>query len=462
MKINADLWRNQQKAVEVAMSQRATLVPFTMGRGKSLVALKVAEQMNARRVLIVCPKSVIPVWEQYLYQYIEDKEYLIGPSPRVFEIMQSSVKVKVATVGNKAKHIDYLAEITDRPTFLVINYDIIYRPEIFDALIRYDPELIVADEAHRIKSHNSKASKAMHKLGKQARKLLALTGTPYHNAPTDVFGIVRFLDDTIFGRVWYKFRERYEVLVSLGRPGIYKTVGYKNLDELKQKVASISVADDMTDAIQLPDLQVVDFPVEAPPGVMNRYHKFKKDLLLEFEQGTLTADNVLVKSLRLQQLAGGTMDSMGYEDTFKVEALLDLVDGIGSEPFVVFHKFSREGILVGIELDRAGYTFGELSGTFNDLTFWQQGNCQGLIVQIQAGAEGIDLTRARYAFYYSPTYSLGQYEQSLGRLRRPGARVDLPVVVYHLSTRGTIDEQVYSALQSKKQIKNVLMESLHV
>jgi len=79
-------------------------------------------------------------------------------------------------------------------------------------------------------------------------------------------------------------------------------------------------------------------------------------------------------------------------------------------------------------------------------------------VQIQSGGVGIDCTRAAYAFYYSLGFSLGDYDQSLARLRRPGQT--RCVRYYHLVATGTVDEQVYAALRDRRTVIDAVMNKL--
>lgn len=83
-------------------------------------------------------------------------------------------------------------------------------------------------------------------------------------------------------------------------------------------------------------------------------------------------------------------------------------------------------------------------------------DCDILAVQIQAGGVGIDLTRASYSIYYSVGFSLGDYEQSLARVHRPGQTRN--VVYIHLVAEQTIDEKVYRALSEKKNVVEAVIE----
>jgi SNF2 family DNA or RNA helicase len=79
-------------------------------------------------------------------------------------------------------------------------------------------------------------------------------------------------------------------------------------------------------------------------------------------------------------------------------------------------------------------------------------------VQIQSGGVGVDLTRTRYCIYYGVGYSLGDYQQSLARVHRPGQT--RPVVYNHLVATGTVDEGVYAALDSKRDAVEAVIERM--
>ena len=98
----------------------------------------------------------------------------------------------------------------------------------------------------------------------------------------------------------------------------------------------------------------------------------------------------------------------------------------------------------------------ELSGRIKQNFEFQDGEGDILAVQIQAGGVGIDLTRTRYCIYYSLGFNLGEYQQSLARVHRPGQ--EHPVTYIHLLATGTVDQQVHNALQRRE---NVIEAVLH-
>ena len=132
----------------------------------------------------------------------------------------------------------------------VINYESTWREGIFEALLDYDADLIIADESQRIKTHNASQSKAMHELGDKARYKLILSGTPVQNEAVDIFSQYRFLDPTIFGMNFYAFRGRYCVMGGFNRKQI---VQYRDLDALIKKEHSIAYRVTKEEALDLPE-----------------------------------------------------------------------------------------------------------------------------------------------------------------------------------------------------------------
>jgi SNF2 family DNA or RNA helicase len=125
---------------------------------------------------------------------------------------------------------------------------------------------------------------------------------------------------------------------------------------------------------------------------------------------------------------------------------------------VVFCRFRCDLAEVEAVAKDLGRSYAELSGDRNDLAAWQRGEATILGVQLQSGGVGIDLTRAAYCVYYSMGYSLGDYEQSLARLRRPGQTRCCRY--YHLVCKGTVDEQVYAALRHRRGVVDSVLNGL--
>jgi len=92
----------------------------------------------------------------------------------------------------------------------------------------------------------------------------------------------------------------------------------------------------------------------------------------------------------------------------------------------------------------------EVSGKADDYQAWKGGQGQALVIQMDSGSEGVDLTRARIGVYYSVGYSLGTFDQSMARIRRPGQTKICSL--YHLMARETVDPMMYRAIRERRNL----------
>ena len=190
------------------------------------------------------------------------------------------------------------------------------------------------------------------------------------------------------------------------------------------------------------------------------YTRLEKEFYTAVGEGKVTIQNALVKILRLQQVTSGHIkddDEMTHDiHTGKIDALTALlIDIPADEPVVVFCRFLWDLDAIHKAAHAASRQSMELSGRRKELTAWTAKQSDVLAVQINAGAEGIDLTKAHYCVYFSFTHSLGQWEQAHARVHRPGQ--DRTVFHFYLTCQGTIDTKILSALQEKKDVVDAIL-----
>jgi SNF2 family DNA or RNA helicase len=239
-------------------------------------------------------------------------------------------------------------------------------------------------------------------------------------------------------------------------------VGYANLDELNRKFYSITFACGK-DVLDLPPEMHVTHTCQLGAEARKAYRSLERDLIAEVQAGEVTAANALVKLLRLQQITGGhirTDDGHDIQvDSSKMNLLRDVFEDIApEEPVVVFCRFHQDLEAVHRVSSETGRRSLELSGRKDELRAWQASEAPVLAVQIDSGGVGVDLTRARYAIYYSLGFSLGSYEQSLARIHRPGQT--RPVEYIHLLLEGTVDEKVMNALACRSDVVNSVLQQM--
>jgi SNF2 family DNA or RNA helicase len=255
----------------------------------------------------------------------------------------------------------------------------------------------------------------------------------------------------------------------MGGFGGYQIFGFKQQTEMARLMSSIMYQVSADEVLDLPDAVHTVFPVELSKSTREIYDQMEADFVCWVkEEVAVSAANALVKLLHLSQITGGFISDDEkkvqklWDDTFpeKASALEEILEDLPQdEPVVVFSKFKMDVEIIAQIVEKTKRTCSRLTGDINELQEWQDGKTNILIANIQSGKEGIDLTRSRYAIYYSVGFSLGDYEQSLARVRRPGQK-SKTVFYYHIVATKTVDEKVYKALEQKKDvIDHVLSEA---
>lgn len=443
-----DAWAHQRLAYHFSIENDAAELALDMGCGKSKVTCDLAWNRRFQRILILCPASVLGVWRREFAKHSENEF-------NVVILDQSNVKAKAAAAGAAVQRQKITR--TGEPLVIVVNYESAWREPLAALLAATNWDAITCDESHKIKSATGKASKFIgDKLRKRSGFRLNLTGTPMPHSPGDLFGQFRFLDPGVFGSSWTRFRQRFAVCANPHIP--QQITGWRNQEELAELASLLMLRVTREDAkLGLPDIVHQDVPVVLSPKAMKVYGQLEKESIAELEDGMLTADNALVRFLRLQQITSGyaPTDDGGAVvlDTSKRDALADLLDGLSQrEPVVVFCRFRHDIDAIAEVSASLKRRFGEVSGRRKDLTLTAEypEDVDVLAVQIASGGVGIDLTRACYAVFYSLGHSLGDFEQAVARLHRPGQT--RPVMVWHLVAENTVDRAVYAALQKKRDV----------
>lgn len=409
-----------------------------------------------RKVLVVAPTSVCSVWPEDFEKFADYKW---------------TTKIMFGTKQQRLKALDDLINFPFQALKVaVINYESVWRDGILEKIEAWDPDLIIADESQRIKTHNAEQSEAMHRLGARARYKLILSGTPVQNQAVDLFSQYKFLDASVFGDNFYQFRNRYCVMGGFNNKQIIR---YKDMDELIQKQCSISYRVTKEEALDLPEQTFETRYIVLDKKQRETYDRIRRDSFAELESGgQITATTVLTKLLRLQQYTGGFLvadDASRPEQVSdaKVRALEDIVRDYVIETgkkLVVFARFRPELSAIEAMLQKNGVKYGliygdvkleERGGIVKD--FQENPATKVMVCQTQTAGLGITLTAADTSVFYSLDYNLANYLQALARIHRIGQR--MPVTYIHLVCKDTIDETVLRALAKKEDLAKAVVDN---
>jgi len=455
MPIKTKPFQHQVLAYNIAMQLPVAALLMEQGTGKSLVSLAVAGRRflrgEAKRLLVVAPSSVVPVW------------------PREFETHADfpfEVQAIQGAVPKRGESLRSWTVAQDRLQVAITNYEVTWR--MIDALAAWRPDMIICDESQRIKTPSARQSKAMHQLGRLAKYRMILTGTPVTQGPLDLYSQYRFLDPGIFGNSYYAFRARYAIMGGYERRQV---VGYQNLPELIKKAHSIAYRVTKAEALDLPEQIDQIRYCELEPKATGLYWQLAKQSIAELsEEKVVTATNVLAKLLRLSQVAGGFIgDGEGgiqQVSTAKIrlldEVLGDLLEA--GKKVVIFARFLPEIAAIRKLLDGKKVNYAWITGEVEQelrgeevRRFQEEPIYKVFVAQIQTAGLGITLTAADTAIFYSLDYSFANYDQAKARIHRISQRNACTYI--HLLAKDTVDEKVLATLQGKKSVADEVVDN---
>lgn len=460
-----DAWQHQLEAYQFADPRRWTMLAMDMGTGKSKTTIDLAANSDARKILVLAPKSVLAVWRREFARH--------------WPAAAGEIEVLILDKGTVAKNAQRVATFLSLPStrrrIVVINYESAWRNPMGPLLESIGFDLVVSDESHRIKAPGGKASWHMKRLGANCGRRLCLTGTPMGHSPLDLYGQFRFLDPRVFGTSFVRFRARYAIMHQTFRS---KVLAWQNLSELKAIFHSHSYVCSADDVLDLPPLHHIRRDFVLSPAAARVYNDLERQLVAEVNGTAIIVPNALVKLLRLQQVTSGFVSYRDdAEETVATElardkadllrdvlgdlAIRDETDPEKHRPVVVFARFTHDLTAIRGVVESLGLRYGELSANRRDAI--DDHACMApdvdvAGVQIQSGGVGIDLTRASLGVYYSIGFSLTDYLQSLKRLHRPGQ--ERPTRFIHLVARSTVDEAVHVALDRKLDLVESVLQTL--
>jgi len=418
---------------------------FDMGTGKTLTIIRDMERRfgdgRNRRALVIAPLSVVHSWVREIETHSHLSVRAIrGTRKQRTEAMASEAQVKV------------------------INYDLLYAnlPE----LMQIGADYLVADESQRLISPSARWTKAALKLSQIAKTKRVLTGTPIRNWPIDLYNQMRFINPSILPwRSHFAFRKEFAIEMNMG--GFSKIIGVRNEHDIRQRCSPFVRYVAFDDAIAgMPEW--VDEVREVPLNTEQKrvYRELSKDLLTMVDDGLVTAQNAAIQTMRLSQIAGGTLlDSSGKAHRLgsnKLKELNTILDDNRGRQCVVWCKFTEEIRWLAEELD-APCIYGATGASERQayLEMFEKGECSILIAQVQTLAEGVnELKQADFEVRWSYDWSYTTFVQSRARLRRSGRDKTKPCISIQLVAEGTTDTKVIAAVRRKESVAVNTLEEI--
>jgi len=323
--------------------------------------------------------------------------------------------------------------------------------------------LIGIDESTTIKSHKAKRTKALIKIGAGFKYRRIMTGSPITKEPMDIYAQAAFLGPRTIGfDNFYAFQARYAITQkrTMGAHSFHQVVGYRNLDELTQKIDTFSYRVLKEDCLDLPEKTYTARYVTLTDEQRRMYEKLKNEGFLLLKEGDMVSTpQIITLMLRLQQvMSGHLMTDDGELMTFP-SGRMDALMGVAAETsgkMIIFSRFRHDIKEIQKTLDKeygegsAVTYFGDTSVEARELAvknFQDPAAKTRFFISNKTGAYGITLTEASTVVYFANDFDLEMRIQSEDRAHRIGQT--RPVTYIDLIAEGTIDEKIVENLRNK-------------
>jgi SNF2 family DNA or RNA helicase len=437
------------------------------GTGKSFMLINNASMLydkgKINALLIVAPKGVYRNWlkveiPKHLPDHIVHRIAIWSPSPRKAEAMALD-SLFVSTEDLKILIMNVEAFSTAKGTAFAKRFLLVHNA------------MMAVDESTTIKGHTAQRSKNAVKVGIGARFRRIMTGSPVTKSPMDLYQQCEFLSPNCLNiHSYFAFQSRYAVTVErqLASHSFKQVVGYRRLDELKEKLDRFSFRVRKDECFDLPDKVFLKREVELTSEQRRAYDQMVLAALATFDQGISTTVNVLTQIMRLQQIVCGhvTLDT-GEVVTLKSNRMDELLAAIEESDgkIIIWANFRHDIEAINLALQKE-YGMNSVATYFGDTTAedrsdivdrFQDPNSElrFFVGQPRTGGYGLTLTEAHTMIYYSNTYDLEIRLQSEARIDRYGQKNKMTYI--DLASPDTVDEKIVEALQKKMNIANLIL-----
>lgn len=440
--MKAELHAYQRYSVEYLLSHPASALFLDCGLGKTLIALTaiwdlVLDSFDCGKVLVVAPKRVAEdTWPKELAKW----DHLKGLS---YVLVMGNEKQRREALRQKA----FLYIINrENVSWLVDNY-------------RWDFDTLVIDELSSFKSSKAQRFRALKRVRPMVKRVIGLTGTPAPNTLIDLWPQIFLLDmGKRLGRFITGYRDRFFAPDRRNRDIVYS---YKLREGAEQSIykliSDLCISMKAADHLKMPELISNRVEVHLNSAERKQYDTLRRDMVLCLQDGQIDAVNAASLSGKLLQMANGAVyDADGRAIQIhdrKLDALEDLIEAANGKPLLVAYWYKHDLARIRGRFDV------RVIDTARDIDDWNSGQIPLALIHPASAGHGLNLQDGgSTVVWFSLTWSLELYQQLNARLWRQGQKDT--VVLQHIVTLGTHDEDVMRALERKDIGQATLIEAV--
>ncbi|HEM3541934.1 DEAD/DEAH box helicase [Streptococcus suis] len=441
----------QVVAKDFIMGHPHAAVILDMGMGKTATTLSAVNELmfdrfEVTKVLVIAPLRVAnTVWSDEIEQWSELRHL------RYSKIVGTPKQRKVALKK-------------DADIYIVNRENLPWLVEQCIPYFKWD--MVVIDELSSFKSWQSKRFKAFMAMRPYMKRIVGLTGTPSSNGLMDLFAEFKVIDGgERLGRFIGEFRSRYYEEGRRNGNIVYEYIPMDYAEcQIQDKISDITISMKALDYLDMPELISTKKLVRMSEKEKEKYSQFKKEYVLsELDGLEVTAANAASLTNKLVQLSNGAVYSDDHTVVAlheqKLDALEDILESANGEPVLVAYWFKHDLARIINRLEKLRVKSRVLK-TEEDIREWNKGNVQVGLLHPAGAGHGLNLQKGGHNLvWFGLTWSLELYQQTNARLWRQGQEAET-VVIQHIVTEGTIDEEILKALENKDAQQERLIEAV--
>lgn len=446
-------FEHQKQGFEYALSHNKFLLGDEQGLGKTKQAIDIAvnrkQTAKFKHCLIVCGVNSLK------YNWLKEVGIHSNEQARVLGSRVNS-KGKLKDGSLKDRLADLEADLKE--FFIITNIETLRNKDVAKKLSEMTSKgvigMTIIDEIHKAKNPQSAQGKAIHNLKSHFK--LALTGTPLMNKPIDLYNVLKWLDTEKSS--FYGFRNRY---CQMGGYGGYEIVGYKNLNDLKDKLNKNMLRRKKEEVLNLPPkVRSIEY-VEMSAKQSQLYKEVMRGIKANLSEVMLSS-NPLAQLIRLRQVTAHTsILSSTVNESAKLERLKEMLEELAEsgQKAIIFSNWTDVTDVLVEELKE--YNPAVITGKTQDRQeeverFQNDENCKVIIGTIGAMGTGLTLTRASSVIFMDKTWNMANTEQAEDRAHRIGTTGTVNIVT--LVCKDTIDERIEEIIEEKAEMSKALVE----
>jgi len=397
------------------------------------------DRFEVKKVLVIAPLRVAEnVWDAEIEKWDHLKQLttskVLGPEKKRMKALDTEADIHIINREN----VEWLVKLYEK---------------------NWPFDTVVIDELSSFKSNRAKRFRALRKIRPFIKRLIGLTGTPAPNGLIDLWPQLYLLDGgERLGKTITGYRERYFTPDKRSRDVIFTYKPRPEAEEtIHEKISDICISMKAEDYLDLPGRINNTISVYMPEKAKQKYDQLERDSLLPLLESDVEAGSAGVLTNKLLQMAGGAVyDEYGEVEEIhkaKLKALEEVVEAAAGKPVLVFYNYKHE-------LKRIQKKFkARILDTNKDIADWNKGEVPVMLAHPASAGHGLNLqTGGNIIVWFGLPWSLELYQQANARLDRQGQKET--VIVHHLVTKETVDEDVMKVLENKESGQEALLEAV--